>query len=129
MLAWSLPFTMAMFIASSCMRGNGDTLTPAIVMIIVDILNAFFSCGLCRGWFGMPELGFNGIALGTVIAYIAGGVIQFVVLLRGRGGLRLHWHRMLPHWITIKRLLRIGLPAGAEGRAHVAGKLRRRADH
>lgn len=138
MLSWSLPFSMAMFIANSCQRGNGDTLTPAIVMIIVDLVNAFFSWGLCRGWFGMPELGFNGIALGTIIAYVVGGAIQFGVLSGGRtivirqslrnglvsrrgfsfgiaSGLRLHWHRMWPHWATIKRLLRIGLPAGIEG--------------
>jgi putative MATE family efflux protein len=62
----------------------------------------------------MPRLGFNGIALGTVIAYIAGGVIQFVVLLVGRGGVRLHVHRMRPHWHTIKRILKIGIPSGME---------------
>jgi putative MATE family efflux protein len=62
----------------------------------------------------MPRMGFNGIALGTVIAYIAGGIIQFVVLLIGRGGVRLHMHRMRPHWHTIKRILKIGLPTGTE---------------
>ena len=118
MLALTLPFTMAMQIAGSCQRGYGDTFTAALVMIAVDLVNAFFSWGLCRGWFGMPELGFNGIALGTIIAYVFGGIVQFIVLSRGgggRNGLRLFWHRMWPHWSTIKRLVRIGLPAGAEG--------------
>ncbi len=115
MLAVTLPFTMAMQIAGSCQRGYGDTFTAALVMIAVDIVNAFFSWGLCRGWFGLPELGFNGIALGTIIAYVFGGIAQFIVLLHGRHGLRLFWHRMRPHWTTIKRLVRIGLPAGAEG--------------
>ena len=114
MLSVTLPFTMAMQIAGSCQRGYGDTVTAAVVMIAVDIVNVIFSWGLCRGLWGMPELGFNGIALGTIIAYIFGGVVQFLVLVRGRNGLKLHLHRLRPHWLTIQRLVRIGLPAAGE---------------
>ncbi len=115
MLALTLPFTMAMQIAGSCQRGYGDTFTAAVVMIAVDFVNLFFSFGLCRGWFGLPELGFNGIALGTIIAYVFGGVVQFVVLLHGRNGLRLYLHRMQPHWTTIRRLVKLGVPSAMEG--------------
>ena len=115
MLALTLPFTMAMQIAGSCQRGYGDTFTAAVVMIAVDFVNLFFSFGLCRGWFGLPELGFNGIALGTIIAYVFGGVVQFVVLLHGRNGLRLYLHRMQPHWTTIRRLIKLNLPSAMEG--------------
>jgi putative MATE family efflux protein len=114
MLAISLPFNTLMLVANACLRGAGDTLSPAISMIAVDVINMFFSSSLTYGWFGMPRLGFNGIALGTVIAYIAGGIIQFVVLQIGRGGVRLHRHRMRPHWHTIKRILKIGVPSGME---------------
>ena len=114
MLSVSLPFTMVMFIAGSCLRGGGDTLTPAIVMVIVDLINMLCSFALCRGWFGLPVLGFNGIALGTVIAYVCGGVIQVFVLLNGSAAIRLHLHRLWPHWETIKRLFRVGLPAMVE---------------
>ena len=109
----SLPFTMVMFIAGSCLRGGGDTVTPAIVMVIVDLINMVCSFALCRGWFGLPVMGFNGIAVGTIIAYVAGGLIQVVVLLRGTV-VRLHLHRLRPHWVTIKRLFRIGVPAMVE---------------
>jgi putative MATE family efflux protein len=115
MLSVSLPFTMVMLIANACLRGDGDTLSPAIAMIVVDIVNIIFSWALCRGWRPFPLMGFNGIALGTVIAYVAGGVLQFIVLLRGRPTMKLRLHRMRPHWATLRRLLRIGLPAGAEG--------------
>jgi Na+-driven multidrug efflux pump len=73
------------------------------------------SFALCRGWWGLPVMGFDGIAAGTVIAYVAGGVIQFVVLLRPGGAVRLYVHRLQPHWVTIKRLFRIGVPAAVEG--------------
>ena len=115
MLSVSLPFTMLMFIAGSCQRGGGDTLTPAIVMVLVDIINVICSFALCRGWFGLPVMGFNGIAIGTIIAYVSGGVIQLLVLIRGSAAAKLHLHRLRPHWVTIKRLVRIGLPAMVEG--------------
>ena len=113
-LSLSLPFSILMYAASACLRGAGDSATPAVAMIIVDIVNMAFSTALARGWWGFPVLGFRGIAIGTVIAYIVGGVLLFVILLSGRGALRLHLHRLRPHWLTLKRITRIGLPSGAE---------------
>lgn len=115
MLAISIPFSTLMFVANSCLRGAGDTLTPAISMVIVDLVNIFFTYSLTVGAWGMPALGFNGIAIGTVIAYIVGGLIQAAVLVRGIGGIRLHLHRLRPHWTTLKRIFRIGIPSGFEG--------------
>jgi putative MATE family efflux protein len=101
-----------MFVANACLRGAGDTLTPAITMIVVDIVNIVFSWGWTYGMFGLSKWGFEGIAAGTVVAYIAGGVIQVIVLLVGRGGIRLYLHRLRPHWHNLKRILRIGIPSG-----------------
>ena len=39
---------------------------------------------------GFPVLGFQGIAPGTMIAYITGGVLQFVVLCIGTRGAKLY---------------------------------------
>ena len=113
LLSPSVPFVLVMIVANACLRGAGDTLSPAIAMIIVDLINIFFSWGLTRGLWGMPKLGFNGIAIGTIIAYIAGGIIQLVVLIVGRGGIRLYLHRLRPHWHNLQRIVRIGLPSGA----------------
>jgi putative MATE family efflux protein len=115
MLAATIPFFTVMFVANACLRGAGDTLTPAVSMIIVNVINMAFSFGLTYGWWGLPRMGFNGIAAGTVIAYVAGGLLQFAVLIGGRGGLKLHWHRLRPHWNTLVRICRIGIPAGIEG--------------
>ncbi|HEX8521235.1 MAG TPA: MATE family efflux transporter [Tepidisphaeraceae bacterium] len=114
MLSPSIPFLVIMFIANACLRGAGDTLTPAISMIVVDIFNIFFSWSLTFGWFGFAKLGFTGIAVGTVIAYIAGGLLQLIVLIVGRGGIKLHIHRLRPHWYDMKRILNIGLPNAGE---------------
>jgi putative MATE family efflux protein len=114
MLSPAVPCVIVMMVANACLRGAGDTLTPAIAMIVVDVVNIFFSWSLTFGWFGFPRLGFNGIAIGTVIAYVAGGILQVIVLFVGRGGIRLHLHRLRPHWHDMKRILNIGLPNAGE---------------
>lgn len=111
-LAPSLPFLIVMFVANACLIGSGDTLTPAISMVVVDLVNITFSWGLTRGLWGMPKLHFIGIAIGTVIAYIAGGLLQFSVLWFGHGKIKLHAHRLRPHLADMKRILRIGIPNG-----------------
>jgi putative MATE family efflux protein len=115
MLSWCVPFLTVMMVANACLRGAGDTLTPAVSMIVVNVINMALSYGLTNGSWGLPKLGFQGIAAGTVIAYVIGGLLQFAVLINGRGGLRLYLHRMRPHWHTLRRVLRIGVPAGLEG--------------
>jgi putative MATE family efflux protein len=110
-LSFSLPFSITTVAAAACLRGAGDTKSPAIAMIVVDLVNVALSYGLARGAWGLPEMGFRGIAVGTVVAYTIGGIILVVVLARG-SIVRLYWHRLWPHWQTLKRLLRIGLPAG-----------------
>jgi putative MATE family efflux protein len=112
MLCPAVPFVTVMFVANSCLRGAGDTLTPAIAFIVVDVVNVVCSWGFTWGWFGVPAMGFEGIAVGTVIAYIAGGVLLIIVMLRGRGGIRLHLHRLRPHVNDMRRILRIGVPSG-----------------
>lgn len=113
-LSLALPFTILMYAAGACLRGAGDSITPAIAMIVVDLVNMGFSGALTWGWLGLPAMGFRGIALGTVIAYIVGGVLLFAVLVSGRGKLRLFLHRLRPHWVTLKRIFRIGIPSGTE---------------
>src|SRR5688572_5496209 len=42
MLSFCLPFNTLMLVANACLRGAGDTLSPAISMIVVDVVNMFF---------------------------------------------------------------------------------------
>ncbi len=114
-LAFGAPLAVIMFTANACLRGAGDTVTPAIAMMTVDLVNLVVSASLVWGLLGMPALGFKGIAIGTTCAYVAGGLLQLAVLMVGRGGIRLFVHRLRPEWLTLKRILRIGIPSGSEG--------------
>ena len=63
------PFSGILFVASSCLRGYGDTMKPFFAMLIVNVVNVglslFFVYQL--GW------GVKGLAAGTVIGWAAGG--------------------------------------------------------
>jgi Na+-driven multidrug efflux pump len=65
LISFSLPFMTVLFAANACLRGAGDTLTPAIAMILVDVVNVICSFGLTYGKWGFPRLGFSGIASRT----------------------------------------------------------------
>lgn len=109
-----LPFTIVMMAAAACLRGSGDTVSTAVVFIIVDSVNALLALGLTRGWGPLPNLGFAGIAIGTAIAYSTGAILMLAVLFSGRSKVRLYRHRLIPHLLMMKRMLRIGIPAGIE---------------
>jgi putative MATE family efflux protein len=109
----ALTFTLmpVLFVGNAILRGSGDTRTPMKVMLIVVTLNAGLALYLTRG---APDMGSNGPAAASMIARGLGGLLVLAALWRGRGGLRLphEWPRV--QWPVIKRVLKIGLPAGLE---------------
>jgi len=66
--AFLAPFSGVLFVASSCLRGYGDTMKPFMAMFIVNVVNVGLSL-----WF-VYELGWGvkGLAAGTVIGWAAG---------------------------------------------------------
>ncbi len=112
-----VPLAVFTFIGNACLRGAGDTITPMLAMIVIDVTNVLLSFGLVYGWGPLPQLGFTGIAWGTTIAYGGGAFVVLAALLWGKGPskLRLLPHRLRPDVPMIRRLLKIGIPSGVEG--------------
>jgi putative MATE family efflux protein len=120
----------------ACLVGAGDTRTGLWVMIGVAVINvplAWGFSGLRPDWFPgfdefilkwspFPDLGFNGIALGTALSHVLGGVFVLGVLGRGRFGLRLEPSLFWPRFDLLYRLLRISVPAGFDSLSVVAGQ-------
>jgi putative MATE family efflux protein len=130
-------FSGALFIGNACLRGGGDTRTPLGIMAVVNLVNILISVPLALGVPGLvPRLGVAGIAAGTAAALTIGGFLVLLTLLRGRAWyrmrivpgsvaeqIRLRAANLRPHAETIKRLLRIGIPAGLDGFALWFGHL------
>jgi MATE family multidrug resistance protein len=102
-------------IAAACWRGGGDTRTPLYVMIVVNFVNILVSAGLRFGWGGLPSLGVAGIAIGTLVARLIGGLIVIGLLLHGRSGIRFRAQDLRFRRESMRRILHVGIPAGLDG--------------
>jgi putative MATE family efflux protein len=114
-LAISGPFSGALFAVNSALRGSGDTRTPFLSMIVVNVVNMVLSWALVFAPEPIGGHGIAGIATGTVCGWIAG--LLTAVLLLGRGKKDgLHWTRanLRPQWETMMRIARVGAPQAME---------------
>lgn len=113
--AVGLTFTSVTLAIAAALRGVGDMRTPMFVLGFVNIVNAVCSWVLVHGLGPIPALGVDGIVLGTLIARASGGLLMLLVLARGAGGLQLRRRQLRPRSKLAKRIVRIGLPAAADG--------------
>lgn len=107
----------------ACLVGAGDTRTGLWVMGSVAVLNMPLAWGLFHGWGPLPKLGFVGIALGTSLSNLLGGLAILIILARGRAGLQLQLRELWPNWGLIGRLLRVSVPAGIDSLSGTVGQL------
>jgi putative MATE family efflux protein len=114
-LAISGPFSGAMFAVNAALRGAGDTRTPFLAMIVVNLVNMVLSWALVFGPEPFGGHGVRGIAAGTVCGWIAGLLTTVLMLGRGKKD-GLHWSResLRPHMETMKRIVRVGAPQAME---------------
>jgi len=102
-------------VGAAALRGAGDMRAPLKVLAIVNVLNVVLSPALVYGWGLAPRLGVDGIVIGTLCARVGGGLLMLTILLRGRSGLRLRLGLLSPRVAPIRRIMRIGIPAAADG--------------
>ena len=95
-------------IIASIMRGLGDSITPLLFLLITTALNTgldiWFVAGL--GW------GVAGAAVATVLSQTVAAALCIWHLLRIKDIVTIGWHSLKPDGGLIRKLLRIGMPAG-----------------
>ena len=69
---WAAPATLSLFAFKGWFIGMQDTVRPMICDLLVNATNILLSIGLAFGYAGLPELGFAGVAWGTLIAQWTG---------------------------------------------------------
>jgi len=116
-LHWFLPslgLQFALVVMGSALRGTGIVQPTMVVQVLTVILNAVLAPVLIAGWGTHHPMGVAGAGLASSIALAAGVVmlgLYFFKLEKYVGFDRKLWRPQLAAWT---RLLRIGLPAGAE---------------
>jgi putative MATE family efflux protein len=128
-LSADAPVMAVLFAGIACLRGGGDSFRPMRAMIVVNLANIILSFVLAgvdirttsivagepvtrivlENPFGF-NLGVAGIALGTLLAHLCGAALIVTTLIRGTSALRLRARRLRPHWVTMRRIVRVGLP-------------------
>lgn len=98
----------------ACLIGAADMRTGLYVRGGVAVCNLPLAWGFYHGIGPIPGLGFPGIALGTAASNMLGGLAVLTVLIHGRAGLQLRLALLRPDWDMLRRLLRIGVPAGID---------------
>ncbi len=122
--AFAQPFTTLFLVAAYSLRAVGDMRTPMLVSVFANVVNALVSWFLTFGIAGVFEgIGVKGIAVGTVAARVLSALVLLGMMAGGLLCFRLRgWTHPLELGI-IRRVLRIGAPAAAEGVIMWTGQL------
>ncbi|MEP7240358.1 MAG: MATE family efflux transporter [Devosia sp.] len=112
-----MPGFFIFLIATSVLRGVGDTITPLISLLLSIAAGLVVTPALILGWFGLPKLGL----LSAAVAFIVGFVVVLVFLFFY---LRARKHPLAPDRMFLEHLkidvpllgkiLKLGIPAGVQ---------------
>ncbi len=116
----ALPAIMVIVVGVAGLRGAGDMVAGLAAMSVVNVVNATLSFALGVGLFGLPRLGWEGLAWGTFAGYCCGAVCVMLLLFRGGRGLRPRWSDWRPAADWQRRIRHVGFPAGLDAVANAA---------
>lgn len=111
---WSMPGILAFIACAHFLEGINRPVSPMLLMLAGNLVNAVLAYGLGAGAFGFPALGVVGVATATtIVRWLLGiGAVLLVLLSvdRRRYGITL---RHVEGWTGLMPLLRLGLPLAA----------------
>lgn len=113
-VALSLVPQFLLIVSNGIMRGSGDTKTPMRIMALMNVINIIVNYVLIYGVGPFPALGIRGAAISTALSQTAGAIVAVGTLVRGRSVLRIDLSSLRPDFTALRRVLRIGVPAGVE---------------
>lgn len=105
-------FNYMFILLAAVYRSVGNTRTPFLVSLVTNCVNVFLNYGLILGNMGMPGLGLQGAALGTLASQVVGASLLIWLLRRGvipQVNLKLSLEPIDQK--MAKTLIRIGTPA------------------
>jgi putative MATE family efflux protein len=115
MTVWyaGLAVVMLPMVANNAMRGAGDTVWPAVIMLVAAAINVVLDPIFIFGWWGFPALGLTGAALATVVSRSLTLVASLAVLHWRKQMIALGRFRLRELLDSWKQVLYVGIPASA----------------
>lgn len=113
-----MPAFFIFFVATSVLRGVGDTVTPLLSLIMSMLVGLVVTPALILGWFGLPQIGVNAAAVATIAGFVT--VIIFLIIYMRARNMPLAPDRVLltaiirPDVKLLGLILKLGVPAGLQ---------------
>ena len=113
-----MPGFFLFMIATSVLRGVGDTVTPLLSLIMSMVVSLLVTPALIQGWFGLPQLGVDAAAWGVIAGFVTVLVFLFIYM-RARNMPMAPDAIMLaamirPDFKLLGLILKLGVPAGLQ---------------
>jgi len=106
---------MPLMVSNAVIRAKGDTASPMIITVIMNIINVVASIILAFGWGPFPAMGLYGVAWGTVLARNIGGLMSLALLFSHKRGIALRLVNIVTiRAIVLRRLWHVSYPVLAE---------------
>lgn len=103
------------FSINALMQGAGDTVTPLILVGIINSFNVLLNYLFMFGPGPFPAMGLEGAAIGTVISRGIGAGLGIALFYSGRNVIHLKGFDYRPNLGMFKDILGIGIPSGLQG--------------
>lgn len=96
---------------ANVVRGTGNMLLPAAVLVGGAAVTLSLSPALIFGWGPFPPLGIAGAGAALVAYYGAGSLVLLAYLISGRSLVRLSLSGLRLRWRLFREILRVGAPS------------------
>jgi len=115
-------FGFPLLVLSGIMRGSGDTRTPMLITLVMNVWNVVSAYGLIFGPGPLPAWEVRGAGVAAASALMLGGCLALFVVFTGRTQIRLEPRRVL-RWDReiMAAVFHLSLPAAAEMVIYRAG--------
>ena len=102
------PFLTLNIICNRLMQGAGDTVTPLMLTVAINVLNIGLNALFMFGLGPVPAYGVDGAAIGTVISRGIGVVAVLAIFYSGRNVVKILAGTYRPHWPCSETFWRLG---------------------
>ncbi len=113
----TMPVAFPYIMYTTFLRGTGDAQLPMWFLILGTALSVAFTPALIQGWFGLPHLGINSVAIGGLLANGISFAALLVVLARTNHPLKFDRETARDMWCDSRilwQVIRIGVPTGLQ---------------
>ena len=97
-------------IGAGILRAVGDSRRPFYFLVICAILNTVLDLVFVLVF----RMGVEGVALATILSQSISAILVMITLLRTDSCIRLRFSRLKIHWLILKKIISVGIPAALQ---------------